>query len=97
MRTRPQLRSKLKRLLGASAGSAVLVVGGLQGCEVGTTSGNLMAPDLVDEADVDDVDSSSADTSVDSSVSGNLMPPDVDAVEDSDSATATTDTGGSEQ
>lgn len=97
MRTRPQLRSKLKRLLGASAGSAVLVVGGLQGCEVETTSGNLMAPDLVDEADVDDVDSSSADTSVDSSVSGNLMPPDVDAVEDSDSATATTDTGGSEQ
>ncbi len=97
MRTRPQLRSKLKRLLGASAGSAVLVVGGLQGCEVETTSGNLMAPDLVDEADVDDADSGSADTSVDSSVSGNLMPPDVDAVEDSDSATATTDTGGSEQ
>lgn len=77
----------------------MLVVGGLQGCEVETTSGNLMAPDLVDETDIDDVDSgtSDTDTAVDSSVTGNLMPPDVDEVDTSDSATATTDTAGSEQ
>ena len=103
MRDRPQLRSKMKSLLGASAGSAILVVGGLQACETTTTSGNLLAPDMEETdtllGDGSADDSSTNDSSdVDSWTSGNLLPPDTfEAIDTSGNATETTDAGGKDQ
>lgn len=68
MRNRDSLRSKVRTLLSASAGATVLVVGGIAGCSIETTSGNLLSSDVGEDP---------GDTVVDSHVSGNLLPPDV--------------------
>ncbi len=71
MRDRSSLRARMRTVLTASAGATVLVVGGLSGCSISETSGNLMPSDVGEEP---------ADTVIDSiadQVSGNLLPPDV--------------------
>jgi hypothetical protein len=84
-----KLRKKIKPVVVAAGGSAILVAGFIGGCSTGTISGNLIAPDVVEQdwtsgnlivPDVWGFDEGLKDEGTiepDVFISGNLIPPDV--------------------
>ena len=86
-----KIRKKIKPVVVAASGSAILVAGLVSGCgsvEPPITSGNLLPPD-VDVVDSDTQDTTNTEPDV--FISGNLMPPDVQEL---DEGTPPKDEGG---